>query len=82
MSAHENGIDAAKLLGIPNRRKKTAWDSANEKTPETAWEIYNNRAIVYDKELIKDWNDGLSTLLIFVSRSILTKSALIKRSST
>lgn len=34
----------------------------------TAWEIYNNRALKVDKELIKDWNDSLNTLLIFVCR--------------
>lgn len=33
----------------------------------TAWEIYNDRAFAIDKELIKDWNDSLNTLLIFVS---------------
>jgi hypothetical protein len=31
------------------------------------WEIYNRRAAELDKEMIKDWNDSLSTLLIFVS---------------
>lgn len=43
-------------LGPPTRR-----------IPETAWQIYNRRAAIYDKELIKDWNNSLNTLLIFVS---------------
>ena len=33
----------------------------------TAWEIYNDRAQTIDRELIRDWNDSLNTLLIFVS---------------
>jgi hypothetical protein len=33
----------------------------------TAWEIYNHKASEVDRELIKDWNDNLNTLLIFVS---------------
>jgi hypothetical protein len=37
------------------------------RAPETAWEAYNHRAAIYDKELIKDWNESLNTLLIFVS---------------
>lgn len=37
------------------------------KVPETAWEIYNQRAGIVDKERIKDWNDSLSVLLVFVS---------------
>jgi hypothetical protein len=37
------------------------------RTPTSAWEIYNRKAAVYDKELIKDWNASLNTLLVFVS---------------
>jgi hypothetical protein len=33
----------------------------------TAWEIYNHKATEIDRELIKDWNDSLNTLLILVS---------------
>ncbi|PVF91767.1 hypothetical protein CPB86DRAFT_878328 [Serendipita vermifera] len=32
-----------------------------------AWEIYNHRAYEVDRELIKDWSDGLNTLLIFAA---------------
>jgi hypothetical protein len=35
----------------------------------TAWEIYNSKASGIDKEMIKDWNDSLNTLLIFVSQA-------------
>ena len=43
-------------------------DSGPEKA---AWEIYNERAEIADKELIRDWNESLNTLLIFVRRWIL-----------
>ncbi|KIM22457.1 hypothetical protein M408DRAFT_78985, partial [Serendipita vermifera MAFF 305830] len=33
----------------------------------SAWEIYNNRALSIDRELIKDWSDSLNTLLIFAA---------------
>lgn len=39
--------------------------AADEHT--TGWELYNERAWKIDKESIKDWNDSLNTLLIFVS---------------
>jgi hypothetical protein len=34
----------------------------------TVWEIYNHEAGKVDREMIKDWNGSLNTLLIFVSR--------------
>jgi hypothetical protein len=33
----------------------------------TVWDIYNRKASEVDREIIKDWNDSLNTLLIFVS---------------
>jgi hypothetical protein len=42
-------------------------DSESKERETTAWEVYNKRAAIVDRELIKDWNDGLNTLLIFVS---------------
>ncbi|KAG8815120.1 hypothetical protein FRC19_001253 [Serendipita sp. 401] len=33
----------------------------------SAWQIYNDRAFAIDKELIKEWNDSLNTLLIFAA---------------
>jgi hypothetical protein len=35
----------------------------------TVWEIYNHKAAEVDREMIKDWNDSLNTLLIFVGRN-------------
>lgn len=31
------------------------------------WDVYNNVADIEDDELIKDWNDSLNFLLVFVS---------------
>ena len=61
-------IRPRRILGIPTRARDlppTTMDSGAEKT---AWEIYNERADIADKELIRDWNESLNTLLIFVRR--------------
>jgi Family of unknown function (DUF6535) len=39
---------------------------ANE---NSIWDVYNNVADVEDDELIKDWNDSLNFLLVFVRTS-------------
>jgi hypothetical protein len=48
--------------------------------PVGAWHevmtVYNDRAFETDKERIKDWNDSLNTLLIFVRNFIVLFSAL------
>ncbi|PVF97747.1 hypothetical protein CPB86DRAFT_826271 [Serendipita vermifera] len=37
-------------------------------TDETmVWELYNHKALEVDREMIKDWNDTLNTLLIFTA---------------
>jgi hypothetical protein len=41
--------------------------SAMMESEKSAWDIYNNIADIRDGELIKDWNDTLNFLLIFVS---------------
>ncbi|CCA71756.1 hypothetical protein PIIN_05691 [Serendipita indica DSM 11827] len=54
-------------MGIPQRHRElppTAIDGGAEKT---AWEIYNERANIVDRELIRDWNESLNTLLIFAA---------------
>ncbi|CAG8452974.1 9391_t:CDS:2, partial [Acaulospora colombiana] len=33
----------------------------------TAWEIYNHKASEVDREMVKDWNDSLNTILIFLT---------------
>ncbi|KIM22378.1 hypothetical protein M408DRAFT_323744, partial [Serendipita vermifera MAFF 305830] len=36
-------------------------------TENSIWDVYNNIADIRDDELIKDWNDSLNSLLVFVS---------------
>lgn len=71
MSSSELEKTAVNLLGIPGRPPAAGFEalgSSNQNTaPATAWEIYNSRAAVIDRELIKDWNASLNTLLVFVS---------------
>lgn len=68
----------AGFLGTKNheqelRTQPDEWHGTSSKeiekasTEDTAWEIYNRKAALYDRELVKDWNDSLNTLLIFVS---------------
>lgn len=40
----------------------------NIEKPETGWDIYNNINGKADQELIKEWNDTLNSLLVFVRR--------------
>jgi hypothetical protein len=54
-----------KLFGL--RKESRQADGPFAVTEEaTAWEIYNHKVSKIDRELIKDWNDSLNTLLIFV----------------
>ncbi len=55
-------------LGIPVRERELPPTAVDEHgADKNAWEIYNERAEIVDKELIRDWNESLNTLLIFVS---------------
>jgi hypothetical protein len=40
----------------------------NEKPDDqyNAWELYNETAMDYDRQMLKEWEGALSTLLIFV----------------
>lgn len=33
----------------------------------TIWDVYNNEARIVDRELVKDWESSLNSLLLFVS---------------
>jgi hypothetical protein len=63
-SKHSN--PPGKLFGRSRHSNKPGEPLAVTKET-TAWEIYNHKASGIDKEMIKDWNDSLNTLLIFVS---------------
>jgi hypothetical protein len=71
MSSDDIEKNALNLFGVPSKGSNNPQEipsSANPSTaPTTAWEVYNKRAIIIDRELIKDWNASLSTLLVFVS---------------
>ncbi|PVF99319.1 hypothetical protein CPB86DRAFT_703541, partial [Serendipita vermifera] len=43
---------------------KTSNDAPEKKTP---WELYNQRAQLYDRDTIKEWEDNLSILLVFAA---------------
>ncbi|PVG03064.1 hypothetical protein CPB86DRAFT_869977 [Serendipita vermifera] len=63
----ENNINhSAKLFGL-RREPKRPGDPLVVTGETTAWEIYNHKASEVDREMIKDWNDSLNTLLIFTA---------------
>jgi hypothetical protein len=65
---NKNGRTSAKLFGLGRDSRKPG-DPLVVTNDTTAWEIYNHKALEIDKEMIKDWNDSLNTLLIFVSQA-------------
>ena len=46
---------------------------------KSAWEIYNERAEIVDGELVRDWNESLNSLLIFVRRRSMSQELILKR---
>jgi hypothetical protein len=55
-----------RLFGKPREARQPG--TPLQVTRDTSiWEIYNHEAEIVDRERIKDWNDSLNTLLIFVS---------------
>jgi hypothetical protein len=67
---NKNMKSPAKFFGLgrtPNRPS----DPLVNTQDTTAWEIYNYKASEVDREMTKDWNESLNTLLIFVSQALL-----------
>ncbi|PVF96426.1 hypothetical protein CPB86DRAFT_874976 [Serendipita vermifera] len=63
----ENNMNhSAKLFGLGKEPKRPG-DPLVMTDRTTAWEIYNHKASEVDREMIKDWNDNLNTLLIFTA---------------
>jgi len=56
--------------GMPAGKDTMAAQSPPEQTP---WQLYNEKAINYDREMIKEWEDDLSILLLFVSLNIINE---------
>jgi hypothetical protein len=55
-----------RILGPKGERRR--FESTSLATEETTvWDIYNRRATEMDRELVRDWNENLNTLLIFVN---------------
>ncbi|PVF96428.1 hypothetical protein CPB86DRAFT_512391 [Serendipita vermifera] len=65
-STEQNANQSAKLFGV-GREPKQPGDRLVVTDETTAWEIYNHKASEVDREMIKDWNDSLNTLLIFTA---------------
>ncbi|PVF90767.1 hypothetical protein CPB86DRAFT_573247 [Serendipita vermifera] len=61
-----NRNPSARLFGL-GREPKQPGDPLFVTSETTAWEIYNHEASEVDKEMIKDWNEILNTLLIFTA---------------
>lgn len=40
---------------------------ASHMKENTIWDVYNNEARIVDRELVKDWESSLNSLLLFVS---------------
>jgi hypothetical protein len=54
-------------MNAPRRRRHDP--NAMIANENSIWDVYNNVADVEDDELIKDWNDSLNFLLVFVRTS-------------
>ncbi|PVG03070.1 hypothetical protein CPB86DRAFT_493291 [Serendipita vermifera] len=65
-TTEKNVNHSTKLFGL-GREGKRPGDPLVVTENTTAWEIYNHKAAEVDRELIKDWNDSLNTLLIFTA---------------
>ncbi|PVF97762.1 hypothetical protein CPB86DRAFT_413646 [Serendipita vermifera] len=63
----ENNVNhPAKVFGL-GREPKRPGDPFVVTDETTVWEVYNHKALEVDREMIKDWNDSLNTLLIFTA---------------
>ncbi|PVG03069.1 hypothetical protein CPB86DRAFT_811182 [Serendipita vermifera] len=64
---NENDINHLAKLFRLGREARRPGDPLIVTGETTAWEIYNYKASEVDREMIKDWNDSLNTLLIFTA---------------
>jgi hypothetical protein len=49
-----------------SRRLTEVVDATQPSTTTTPWELYNDKAAALDRDMLKQWDNDLSTLLIFV----------------
>ncbi|KAG8756100.1 hypothetical protein FRC14_003380, partial [Serendipita sp. 396] len=52
LQPNQDGLQKALLVAQPTKEK-------------SHWELYNDLALVYDREMIKEWDDSLSLMLVF-----------------
>jgi hypothetical protein len=71
---YTNGRKNSRILGIPLDSDGKLQGSLIVTPDTTAWDIYNYHAGRVESEVVKDWNDTLNTLLVFVSLCVLAKS--------
>lgn len=55
-----------RVFGIPRDYRERQHRPLEVTGDTTAWDIYNHQAGMIERERVKDWNDTLNTLLIFV----------------
>ncbi|KAG8835720.1 hypothetical protein FRC17_001511 [Serendipita sp. 399] len=62
--SHEQPTKASIQDGLQQQPQKVSFQphSTREKSH---WEVYNDLALVYDREMIKEWDDSLSLMLVF-----------------
>ena len=66
---YANNRTYSRILGIPLDSGEKPRESLKVTPDTTAWDIYNYQAGRVESEVVKDWNDTLNTLLVFVSKS-------------
>ena len=66
---YANNRNYSRILGIPLDSGEKPRESLKVTPDTTAWDIYNYQAGRVESEVVKDWNDTLNTLLVFVSKS-------------
>jgi hypothetical protein len=55
---------------LPRNSHRTIPPSTLASATSSEWQLYNERAAIVDHELMRDWSEGLNTMLIIVSASI------------
>jgi hypothetical protein len=52
----------------PNPNMTNTEPTNDPPSPATVWGVYNEKAKIRDKVLLKDWDSSINSLLLFVSR--------------
>jgi hypothetical protein len=68
-NGYANNRNNPRILGIPLDSGERPRESLKVTPDTTAWDIYNDQAEQVENEVVRDWKDTLSTLLVFVSKA-------------